>query len=59
MKLDGAAVPPAQVGPALTAGAVTVGGQGLLHLLAAVPAGTHVIDLTVPAGFRLYTFTFG
>jgi cytochrome c biogenesis protein CcdA/thiol-disulfide isomerase/thioredoxin len=30
-----------------------------LYLLAHMPAGTHLLDLTVPAGTTLYSFTFG
>ena len=59
LRLDGAAVPAARAGPALAGSVATVSGQGLLHLLSGVPAGTHLLDLAVPAGFRLYTFTFG
>ena len=59
VRLDGSVVAAAQSGPALSGGVVTVSGQGLLHLVTAAPAGAHLIDLDVPAGFRLYTFTFG
>ncbi|MEA2618136.1 MAG: hypothetical protein QOE72_3919, partial [Chloroflexota bacterium] len=34
-------------------------GPDLRHVLQGVTPGDHVIDLAVPAGFRLYTFTFG
>jgi thiol-disulfide isomerase/thioredoxin len=57
--LDGPAVPDALRGPDLGAGGVTVSGSDLRHVLHGVPAGDHVIDLAVPVGFRLYTFTFG
>jgi thiol-disulfide isomerase/thioredoxin len=57
--LDGAPVPAAGRGPDLAAGGLTVGGPDLLHVLQGVAPGDHVIDLAVPAGFRLYTFTFG
>ena len=57
--VDGKPVPAAEAGPALSSGTLTVSGQGLIHVLTAVPAGEHVIDLAVPAGLRLYTFTFG
>ena len=33
--------------------------QDLFQLLSGVSPGYHLIDLTVPAGFRIYTFTFG
>jgi thiol-disulfide isomerase/thioredoxin len=59
VSLDGAAVPDAERGPDLRGGGVTVSGSDLRHLLRGVGAGDHVIDLSVPAGFRLYTFTFG
>jgi thiol-disulfide isomerase/thioredoxin len=57
--LDGASVAGALRGPDLGAGGVSVSGADLRHVLHGVAAGDHVIDLTVPAGFRLYTFTFG
>jgi thiol-disulfide isomerase/thioredoxin len=57
--LDGAAVPPATRGPDLAGGRLVVGGPDLRHVLGGVAAGDHVIDLSVPAGLRLYTFTFG
>jgi len=57
--LDGAAVPVAMRGPELGAAGVTVSGDDLRHVLTGVGPGTHVIDLAVPAGLRLYTFTFG
>ena len=33
--------------------------QDLFQLLTGVSSGYHLIDLTVPAGFQIYTFTFG
>ena len=36
-----------------------IAGQQLYHLLTGIDGNRHLIDLTVPAGFRLYTFTFG
>jgi thiol-disulfide isomerase/thioredoxin len=57
--LDGVAVGAAHGGPALTAGSLPVATSGLYHLLTSVGDGDHVLDLTVPAGFQLYTFTFG
>ena len=59
VSLDGAPVPDAQRGPDLGAGGVAVAGPDLRHVLHGVAAGDHVVDLTVPAGLRLYTFTFG
>jgi Thioredoxin like C-terminal domain len=57
--VDGAAVPAAQLGPDLTAAGVDIAAQQLYHLLTGEGGARHVIDLSVPAGFRLYTFTFG
>lgn len=57
--LDGAAVAPAQSGPSLSGGRVAVARSDLYHLLTGVATGDHVLDLAVPAGFQLYTFTFG
>lgn len=36
-----------------------VSSQQLYHLLQGEGGNRHVFDLAVPAGFRLYTFTFG
>jgi thioredoxin family protein len=57
--VDGAAVPASQRGPDLTASGLDVTGQQLYHLLQNQGGNRHLIDLTVPDGFRLYTFTFG
>jgi thiol-disulfide isomerase/thioredoxin len=57
--LDGAAVPAAQLGPDLPASGLVVSSQQLYHLLQGQGGNRHLIDLAVPAGFRLYTFTFG
>ena len=57
--LDGKPVAPAQSGPDLTAGAVDVTVQQLYHLLTGLDGSRHVIDIAVPSGLRLYTFTFG
>jgi hypothetical protein len=46
-------------GPALTDSGFMVTRQDLFQLLTGVSSGYHLIDLTVPAGFRIYTFTFG
>ena len=59
VKLDGKTVAAADSGAALTASRFTVTRQDLFQLLAGVSPGYHLIDLTVPAGFRIYTFTFG
>jgi thiol-disulfide isomerase/thioredoxin len=59
VKLDGKAVAAGDSGPALSASRFTVTRQDLFQLLAGVSPGYHLIDLTVPAGFRIYTFTFG
>jgi thiol-disulfide isomerase/thioredoxin len=59
VKLDGKTVAAGMSGPALAASAFLVPRQDLFQLLAGVSPGPHLIDLTVPAGFRLYTFTFG
>ncbi|HET9050102.1 MAG TPA: redoxin domain-containing protein, partial [Candidatus Dormibacteraeota bacterium] len=59
--LDGAPVPAAQAGAALgPAGAsFSVGPDDLYNVLRQVGGGDHVIDIAVPQGLRLYTFTFG
>jgi thiol-disulfide isomerase/thioredoxin len=59
VKLDGKAVLIATSGPALSDSGFTVTRQDLFQLLSGVSPGYHLIDLTVPAGFRIYTFTFG
>jgi thiol-disulfide isomerase/thioredoxin len=59
VKLDGKTVPTATSGSALTDSRFTVTRQDLFQLLTGVSPGYHLIDLTVPAGFRIYTFTFG
>ncbi len=57
--LDGKSVGTVNSGPALTGSGFTVSRQDLFQLLTGVSSGYHLIDLTVPAGFRIYTFTFG
>lgn len=57
--LDGRPVPASLGGPDLVASRLTVSRQDLLHVLTGVASGYHEIDLSVPAGFQLYTFTFG
>jgi thiol-disulfide isomerase/thioredoxin len=59
VSLDGAPVPVALRGPDLDAGGLTITGSDLRHVLTGVGAGDHLLDVAVPAGFRLYTFTFG
>jgi thiol-disulfide isomerase/thioredoxin len=48
-----------QLGPDAGGGGVDIAAQQLYHLLTGIDGNRHLIDLTVPAGFRLYTFTFG
>ncbi len=57
--LDGKTVSAANSGPALVDSGFMVTRQDLFQLLSGVSSGYHLIDLTVPAGFRIYTFTFG
>ena len=57
--VDGRAVPAAQLGPDLPVTGLDIGSQQLYHVLTAGAGSRHVIDIAVPAGFRLYTFTFG
>ena len=57
--VDGNAVPVSQRGDDLLSGSLTVGGARLYRVLAAQDPGHHLIELRVPKGFRLFTFTFG
>jgi thiol-disulfide isomerase/thioredoxin len=57
--LDGRAAPSFLAASALHGSAFSVPRQDLYPLLTTVDPGTHLIDLAVPAGFQLYTFTFG
>jgi hypothetical protein len=58
--LDGKSVPDAQRGPDLGAnGTLTIGRSDLFHILTGAAPRDGTIVLNVPAGFRLYTFTFG
>jgi thiol-disulfide isomerase/thioredoxin len=57
--LDTKSVAAANMGQGLTSSGFTVSRQDLFQLLSGVSPGYHLIDLTVPAGFRIYTFTFG
>lgn len=59
VRLDGNLVPPQQSGPDLSGSSVAVTRQDLYHLIAHESAGYHLIDLSLPAGAQLYTFTFG
>ena len=59
VKLDGKSVSAGNSGSALSQSMFTVTRQDLFQLLTGVSSGYHLIDLTVPAGFRIYTFTFG
>jgi hypothetical protein len=57
--LDRKLVTATNSGQGLTSSGFTVSRQDLFQLLSGVSPGYHLIDLTVPAGFRIYTFTFG
>jgi thiol-disulfide isomerase/thioredoxin len=59
MSVDGRAAVARQLSLDASAAGVDITSQQLYHLLAGIDRGRHLIDLTVPAGFRLYTFTFG
>lgn len=59
VKVDEKTVTAASSGSALSASGFTVTRQDLFQLLSGISPGYHLIDLTVPAGFRIYTFTFG
>ena len=56
--LDGMPVLDAKRGPDLNGSSLAVGRSDLFHVIKNAGTGTHVLELTVPAGFRLYTFTF-
>jgi thiol-disulfide isomerase/thioredoxin len=58
--LDGKSVPDSQRGPDLGSnGLLTIGRSDLFHVLTGAAPRDGTIALNVPAGFRLYTFTFG
>jgi hypothetical protein len=57
--VDGNPVAAPQRGPDLTATGLDVTGQQLYHVLQGEGGDRRLIDIAVPAGFRLYTFTFG
>ncbi len=59
VKLDGKQVSAGNSGAALSQSAFSVTREDLYQLLTGVSSGYHLIDLTVPAGFQIYTFTFG
>jgi thiol-disulfide isomerase/thioredoxin len=59
VRLDGSPVSADRSGPALAGSGFTVTRQDLFHVLVRVSSGYHLIELSVPAGFQLYTFTFG
>ncbi len=57
--VDGNVVSAQQRGPDLGADGLAVTSQQLYHVLANQGGGRRLLDIAVPAGFRLYTFTFG
>jgi len=58
--LDGKPVPAADRGPDLSSSSsLTIGRSDLFHVLTGSTGRDGTIVLSVPAGFRLYTFTFG
>jgi thiol-disulfide isomerase/thioredoxin len=59
VSLDRRSPSASQLGPDVSGGGVDIASQQLYHLLTGIDGNRHLIDLTVPAGFRLYTFTFG
>jgi thiol-disulfide isomerase/thioredoxin len=59
VSLDRRSPSASRLGPDVSGGGVDIASQQLYHLLTGIDGNRHLIDLTVPAGFRLYTFTFG
>ena len=59
VSVDGSGVTSQLSGSALTASQFAVTRQDLYQLVTHESSGYHLIELSVPAGFRLYTFTFG
>ena len=57
--VDGNPVSAQQRGPDLSASGLDIASQQLYHLLVNEGGDRRLIDIAVPAGFRLYTFTFG
>jgi thiol-disulfide isomerase/thioredoxin len=59
LTVDGNPVSAQQRGPDLSASGLDVTSQQLYHVLQGEGGDRRLIDVAVPAGFRLYTFTFG
>ena len=57
--VDGTPVSAQQRGPDLAAAGLDVTSQQLYYVLQGEGGDRRLIDVSVPAGFRLYTFTFG
>ncbi|MDQ6856716.1 MAG: redoxin family protein [Candidatus Dormibacteraeota bacterium] len=57
--VDGNPISPQRRGPDLRASGLEVTSQQLYHVLQGEGGDRRLIDVAVPAGFRLYTFTFG
>ncbi len=57
--LDGAAISENNAGADVQNGAVTVTGERLYHLVGLENYETHIMELIIPPGVKLYTFTFG
>jgi hypothetical protein len=60
VSIDGSAVKPYQRGASLSsASTLTVNRNDLYAIAGNFDPGSHTIDLTVPPGFEIFTFTFG
>lgn len=60
VSVDGRPVPASGSGADLSGSTLSVGGQRLYDVLVGQGGvSSHLLDITVPAGLRLYTFTFG
>ena len=59
VRLDGGVVPSGLGGPALAGSSFAITRQDLYHLVMQESPGYHLLDLSLPAGVQLYTFTFG
>ncbi|GAC1344956.1 MAG: hypothetical protein NVSMB29_18940 [Candidatus Dormibacteria bacterium] len=59
VRLDGRSIAPSLAGPQVGGGSLQVDRQDLFHVVTGEDPGTHTLDLEVPSGLRLYTFTFG